>query len=69
MPPEMVEQVKREGEATTLPRDDPVKDFLVSANAKFEHFKKADAPNFVGVLVIVWDDFIWQDQPISPLIS
>jgi hypothetical protein len=66
MPSEMVEQVKREGEAMTLPRDNPVKDFLVSADAKFEHFKKADA-NFIGVLVIVWDDFIY--EPISSLIS
>lgn len=66
MPSEMVEQVKREGEAMTLPRDNPVKDFLVSADAKFEHFKEADA-NFIGVLVIVWDDFIY--EPISSLIS
>jgi hypothetical protein len=50
----------------TLPRDNPVKDFLVSADAKFEHFKETDA-NFIGVLVIIWDDFIY--EPISSLIS
>lgn len=66
MPSEMVEQVRRQGEVVTLPRDNPVKDFLVSANAKFEHFKKSDA-NFISVLVIVWDDFIY--EPITSLIS
>lgn len=51
---------------TMLPRDNPVKDFLISANAKFSSFKAAD-PNFYGVLVIVWDDFIY--EPISALIG
>jgi len=47
----------------TLPRDNPVKDFLVSAQEKFEQF--AEEPNFLGVLVVVWDDFIY--EPISSL--
>ncbi len=51
---------------TMLPRDNPVKDFLISADAKFAGFKQAD-PNFYGVLVIVWDDFIY--EPISALTS
>lgn len=51
---------------TMLPRDNPVKDFLISADKKFEAFKKAD-PNFYSVLVIVWDDFIY--EPISALTS
>lgn len=47
----------------TWPRDNPVKDFLVSAEAKFSDFT-ADA-GFVGILVIVWDDFIY--EPLSAL--
>jgi hypothetical protein len=49
----------------TLPRDNPVKDFLVSAEAKFAPFRQAD-PNFRGVLVIVWDDHI--NEPITALV-
>jgi len=50
----------------TLPRDNPVKDFLISANEKFAEFKKSD-PRFIGILVIVWDDFIY--EPISSLLD
>ena len=53
-------------EETMLPRDNPVKDFLISANKKFEEFKIAN-PNFYSVLVIVWDDFIY--EPISAISS
>jgi hypothetical protein len=53
------------GEKPTLPRDNPVKDFLISADDKFRSFKKQD-PHFIGVLVIVWDDFIY--EPISSLL-
>lgn len=55
-----------EKEKTMLPRDNPVKDFLISADKKFEEFKKANS-KFCSVLVIVWDDFIY--EPISALIS
>jgi hypothetical protein len=48
----------------TLPRDNSIKDFLASANAKFEAFQTEGA-NFSGVLVIVWDDFIF--EPITSL--
>lgn len=51
-------------ERTTFPRDNPVKDFLVSAESKFKQFHKEK--NFVGVLVIVWDDFIY--EPLSSLL-
>jgi hypothetical protein len=61
---QIIETVKKE--ETMLPRDNPVKDFLISADKKFEEFKKAD-PNFYSVLVIVWDDFIY--EPISALTS
>ena len=49
----------------TLPRDNPVKDFLLSANLKFESFKKKDNQAFISILVIVWDDFI--NEPLSAL--
>lgn len=47
----------------TLPRDNPVKDFLISANEKFAGLRQNG--NFFGVLAIVWDDFIY--EPISAL--
>jgi len=50
----------------TLPRDNPVKDFLASANAKFAAFRQAD-PAFVGVLFIVWDDYV--NEPIGALLN
>ena len=53
-------------EHTTLPRDNPVKDFLISADTKFKSFKET-IPNYYGVLVIVWDDYIY--EPISSLLS
>lgn len=49
----------------TLPRDNPVYDFLVSANSKFAGFKE-ELDSFTGILVIVWDDFIY--EPISILL-
>ncbi|MFJ9002455.1 hypothetical protein ACIRG8_29400 [Streptomyces sp. NPDC102359] len=50
---------------STKPRDNPVKDFLVSANRKFEGFRSD--PNFYSVLVIVWDDYI--NEPLTALLS
>lgn len=47
----------------TLPRDNPVKDFLVDADKKFAPFKSVQAET--AVLVIVWDDFIY--EPITAL--
>ncbi|MES2898672.1 MAG: hypothetical protein V4723_03035 [Pseudomonadota bacterium] len=55
-----------DGRTATLPRDNPVKDFLISANQKFAGFALND-PRFIGVLVICWDDFIY--EPISSLIQ
>lgn len=48
----------------TLPRDNPIKDFLASAEEKFAPF--AEEKETVGVLVIVWDDFIF--EPITSLV-
>jgi hypothetical protein len=47
----------------TLPRDNPVKDFLVDAEAKFAPFKAATRAT--SLLVIVWDDHIY--EPITVL--
>jgi len=47
----------------TLPRDNPIKDFLLDADEKFAQFKTAQAET--SVLVIVWDDFIY--EPITVL--
>lgn len=46
----------------TLPRDNAVKDFLISANNKFARFKACN-PDFKGMLIIVWDDFV--HEPMS----
>ena len=53
-------------EQVLLPRDNPVKDFLDLANQKFALFKK-NAPNYVSILYILWDDFI--QEPISALLT
>ena len=51
-------------QAATLPRDNPVKDFLFSAQAKFSEFNSEKET--WGVLIIVWDDFIY--EPITSLV-
>ncbi len=48
----------------TPPRDNPVKDFLVSADGKFRSFKAED-PLYQSLLVIVWDDHI--NEPLAAL--
>lgn len=60
------ELVGLSGVAPLLPRDNPVKDYLSSANAKFSGFRASD-PNFRSVLVIVWDDYV--NEPVSALLS
>jgi len=47
-----------------LPRDNVVKDFLISANQKFLGFKVQE-PDSLCILVVVWDDYIY--EPISSL--
>ena len=63
---EMIKSILRPDEKTVLPRDNAVKDFLISANKKFEAFKRVK-PESITVLVIIWDDFIY--EPISALIN
>lgn len=57
---------EEEEENVVLPRDNPVKDFLISSNEKFKAFKNGDT-KFYGILVVVWDDYIF--EPISALLS
>ena len=52
------------GENPSLPRDNIIKDFLISADTKFKNFKLEDK-NILSVLVSVWDDYIY--EPISSL--
>lgn len=51
------------GAGLTMPRDNPVKDFLIDADKKFAQFKAVQ--DETSVLVIVWDDFIY--EPITVL--
>jgi hypothetical protein len=48
----------------TPPRDNPIKDFLRSAEEKFRPFASS-SKDFTGILVICWDDFVY--EPISAL--
>lgn len=50
-------------EGLTLPRDNPVKDFLLDAEKKFAQFKAVQ--DETSVLIILWDDFIY--EPITVL--
>lgn len=56
----------KEANRLTFPKDNVIKDFLYSANDKFKEFKAANK-EFVGVLVIVWDEFVY--EPISALLN
>ena len=51
-------------EPMTLPRDNPIKDFLISAQMKFSDF---DALPGANLLIIVWDDHIY--EPITALMN
>lgn len=53
-----------DGGGITLPRDNPIKDFLVDAEKKFSQFKAVQAET--SILIIVWDDFIY--EPITALV-
>lgn len=65
-PKAMLDSIADPTAGVTMPRDNPVKDFLVSAEAKFEPFRRTD-PDFYGILVIVWDNFTY--EPISALLQ
>ena len=62
LPMQQVKKLAGDG-GLTLPRDNPVKDFLLDADKKFAQFKAVQAET--SILVIVWDDFIY--EPITTL--
>lgn len=55
-----------ERDSIVYPRDNAVKDFLISSDEKFKGFKLKNEHS-ITVLVIVWDDFIYEG--ISSLIN
>lgn len=63
--PGMVERLQEQGNNLALPRDNTMRDFLRSANQKFEPFKRRG--NFLGVLVVAWDDYVY--EAIGPLVN
>jgi hypothetical protein len=63
---ELAETLIQGDEKIVLPRDNVVKDFLISANEKFHSFKQ-ESPEAITILVIVWDDFIY--EPITALLN
>jgi hypothetical protein len=63
---EEIQRLPNADSGITYPRDNPIKDFLVSADEKFRAFKACNE-QFYGVLVILWDDFIY--EPISALLQ
>lgn len=60
--PDRLERVTGNG-SIVLPRDNPIKDFLISAEEKFTDFDRVSGCN---ILVIVWDYFIY--EPLSALV-
>ncbi|TRT90467.1 MAG: hypothetical protein EWV82_00095 [Microcystis aeruginosa Ma_AC_P_19900807_S299] len=62
---ELIKKLPGADIGVTTPRDNPIKDFLISAEGKFFPFKQENK-NFFSVLVIVWDDYLY--EPISSLL-
>jgi hypothetical protein len=62
LPRAQVENLVGKG-GLTLPRDNPIKDFLLDADKKFAQFKAVKPET--SILVIVWDDYIY--EPITVL--
>lgn len=62
---EFLDFAKESFDKSTLPRDNPVKDFLKSANEKFSSFKQHSNKPFFSTLFIVWDDYIY--EPVTAL--
>ncbi len=63
IPKKLIDTIGK-GRPVTLPRDNPIKDFLTNTEEKFSDFEQTDGAN---VLVIVWDDYIY--EPISILVN
>ncbi|QDV35676.1 hypothetical protein [Tautonia plasticadhaerens] len=56
----------RDSIETTNPRDNPVKDFLISANEKLQAYAQFRSDAF-RILTLVWDDFC--QEPIAALLN
>lgn len=50
-------------ENLVLPKDNPIKDFLISANQKYEAYKETYPDDF-RILVIVWDQFMYEPSSV-----
>ena len=50
----------------TLPRDNPIKDALESADRKFSTVRQ-EHPNVAGILVVIWDHLM--NEPIAALLN
>lgn len=64
--PEVAKDLIKDGETIVYPRDNTIKDFLISADGKFKDFKIIN-PKALTVLVIVCDDF--PNEAISSLLN
>ena len=62
-PKDSVQAIARDS-PVTLPRDNPIKDYLISAEEKFSPFVSRNL-KFLGLLFICWDDYVY--EPISSL--
>ena len=63
--PAIFDEIATSGKATR-PLDNKIKDFLISAESKFEPFKKVDE-NISTVLIIAWSQHLF--EATSPLIN
>jgi len=66
IPQPIIANLPGAADGVTFPRDNPIKDFLISADEKFAPFR-LETPSPATVLVVVWDDFIY--EPISALVA
>lgn len=56
---------KEMGGNVILPKDNPIKDYLESADRKFVEYKKLSVDDF-RILFIIWDDYIY--EPMNALL-
>jgi hypothetical protein len=64
MHPDVMAAIRQSDREVLLPRDNPIKEFLIDANEKFSGFGRENGAN---ILLIVWDDFIY--EPLASLLS
>lgn len=61
----MFESLKESYGNFTLPKDNPIKDFLLSAQDKFSSFSKQK--KVISILVVVWDSHMY--EATAPLVN